>query len=236
MPRTVTRQGLRSGRAVVTALAAVVVGLAGSPAAAAGDGSAGAATPYGGLPDRAAVPVVVAGLPDGVVMTTADGPRLAAYRAAFRPDPRLGADPGPGLPALLRALLDSRPGERVPDPALTTTALGTTGEVRALLAVDGSHLMVWTSHGAPFHVDTTKLTGDRLRGWWFDPRSGTPIDIGSVQRRTDVDRYPPVTGPHDEGLDWVLVVDDAAREFGPPGRTPSSDRERPEPSPVGSRG
>lgn len=158
----------------------------------------------------------------GTIVAAVRTARLAAYGSVFRApdDPAARTGPGPAgadLAGHLTALLASRPGERVADPTLVTTALDAPGHVYALRAVDGTHLMVWTSAGAPFALDTTGLGGQALRGWWFDPRTGTPIDIGSVRRDAAVELYPPVTGPQDEGLDWVLVVDDTDREFGPPG-------------------
>lgn len=76
--------------------------------------------------------------------------------------------------------------------------------------------MVYTAEGGAFAADTTRLSGTALRGWWFDPRTGDPIDAGSVPREPSVQFFPPETGA-DAGRDWVLVVDDAARDFGPPG-------------------
>lgn len=121
----------------------------------------------------------------------------------------------------LRALFESRPflGRTTAPEAVTT---GTEG-VRALRSGDGGSLLVHSPRGEPFGLDTTLLPGEALRGWWFDPRTGTPIDAGTVERGRSVAFYPPTTGPEDADLDWVLVVDDAARGFAPPG-TPLPSR------------
>jgi hypothetical protein len=51
-----------------------------------------------------------------------------------------------------------------------------------------------------------------LAGYWFDPRSGAARAIGVVYKHERI-RFTPPPG----GLDWVLVLDDAAGGFPPPG-------------------
>ncbi len=115
--------------------------------------------------------------------------------------------------AHLRALMESRPFlTRAAAPDLLSAGAEGTRALR-----DTGHLMVHAPSGAEFTLDTTVLSGDALRGWWFDPRTGTPIDTGTVMRGEAVSFFPPTTGPSDAGLDWVLVVDDAARGFPAPG-------------------
>lgn len=119
----------------------------------------------------------------------------------------------------LRALVQSRPFlTRLPAPeVLTAGAAGT----RALRDSAGGYLMVHAPAGEEFAVDTSVLSGQALRGWWYDPRTGTPIDAGTVPRSESVAFFPPTTGPADAGMDWVFVVDDATRGFAPPGSLPS---------------
>lgn len=119
-------------------------------------------------------------------------------------------DEGATQLAHLRALTDSR-GARTPAPELVA---GGTAEV--LSAPD--HLMARSPEGAGFALNTTGLSGDALRAWWFDPRTGVPVDAGTVPRSVSAAFFPPVTGPADAGQDWVLVVDDADAGLAPPGR------------------
>lgn len=120
----------------------------------------------------------------------------------------------------LRALVESRPFlTRLPAPeVLTSGAAGT----RALRDTAGGYLMVHAPAGEEFALNTAVLPGEALRGWWYDPRTGTPIDAGTVMRGESVSFFPPTTGPADAGLDWVLVVDDASRGFAAPGSLPST--------------
>jgi hypothetical protein len=69
--------------------------------------------------------------------------------------------------------------------------------------------------GASFRTHLGRITGDRVKASWFDPRTGntTPIDI--LPDRGDREFEPP--GEPAVGNDWVLVLDDAAKAFPPPG-------------------
>jgi hypothetical protein len=128
--------------------------------------------------------------------------------------------PAGGQMQHVRALMESRPFlSRIPDQSLITSDIAGLGaeSLRATRDEEGTFLMVYTAAGKEFAVDTTVLTGSALRAWWFDPRSGKAIDAGSVQRAKSVEFFPPETGEGDEGKDWVLVIDDAARDFAPPG-------------------
>jgi hypothetical protein len=128
--------------------------------------------------------------------------------------------PAAGQMQHLRALVESRPYlERVPDQGIITSDTAGLGaaSIRGTRDEGGSYLMVYTAAGKEFSVDTTTLSGSDLRGWWYDPRTGEAIDAGSVQRGDSVEFFPPEAGEGDTGRDWVLVVDDAAQDFGPPG-------------------
>jgi hypothetical protein len=120
----------------------------------------------------------------------------------------------------LRALVESRPYlTRVPDQSVLDTDVPGLDlkTLRATRDEPGSFIMIYTAEGEPFRVDTTVLPGPELTAWWFDPRTGTAIDAGSVQRAESVEFFPPETGDADDGRDWVLVIDDVARGFAPPG-------------------
>ena len=59
-----------------------------------------------------------------------------------------------------------------------------------------------------------KITGARVDAWWFNPRDGTASALGTFENRGVRTFTPPNPG---ELLDWVLVLDDAAKNFPPPG-------------------
>jgi len=74
--------------------------------------------------------------------------------------------------------------------------------------------MVYAPVGRPFRVRTSVITGARVRAWWFNPRDGKATPIGDFTNEGEREFVPPHPG---EPLDWVLVLDDAARGYPPPG-------------------
>ena len=60
-----------------------------------------------------------------------------------------------------------------------------------------------------------KLSGKTIRAWWYDPRQGTSAAIGEFEKTGFHDFTPPSSGP---GNDWVLVLDDASKNFPAPGK------------------
>ena len=63
----------------------------------------------------------------------------------------------------------------------------------------------------------SKIAGASVQAWWFNPRNGEATRLGSFANTGERDFTPPTPG---EMLDWVLVLDDAARRFPPPGQRP----------------
>jgi hypothetical protein len=78
------------------------------------------------------------------------------------------------------------------------------------------YAMVYTYTGRPFEVRLGVISGATLRAWWYNPRDGR-VDPTGLVPNTGVKRFVPPGQPA-EGNDWVLVLDDAAKRFRPPGR------------------
>ncbi|MFO0927612.1 MAG: glycoside hydrolase family 140 protein [Gemmataceae bacterium] len=122
-----------------------------------------------------------------------------------------------------RALLESRPYlSRVPDdsvivPAPVPTAVPGAGTRRfvATRDTDGSYAMVYAPVGRPFSVRMDRVRGKTVRAWWFNPRDGKARRIGEFANTETRSFTPPEPG---ELVDWVLVLDDAARNYPPPGQ------------------
>ena len=117
----------------------------------------------------------------------------------------------------LRALMESRPLlDRVPDQGLLSSSDLTDGErITATRARDGSFAMIYTAAGKPFGVRLDRLSGNKIVAHWFDPRTGVATPAGEFPVIYQKNFTPPAGGQEN---DWVLVLDDAARGFGPPGR------------------
>jgi len=108
----------------------------------------------------------------------------------------------------LRKLLESRPSlTRVPDGGTGTGIAGT----RYTRADDGAYIMGYSADGQALTIDLGKLSGDRARLWWYDPRTGHATDARNLPSVNAITLEPP------DNQDWVLVADDAARGFPAPG-------------------
>jgi hypothetical protein len=126
--------------------------------------------------------------------------------------------PGALQMAHLKTLVLSRPFlTRVPDQQLLSDGATGTGRnhARATRDRDGAYAFVYVPSGAPVTIDLTHVSGTSVKVWWFDPRDGSVRDEGEIPRRDPIQFRSPTSG---EEQDWVLVLDDAARGFGPPGR------------------
>jgi len=80
---------------------------------------------------------------------------------------------------------------------------------------DWSYAMVYVPVGRSFSVRMDKIGGAKVKAWWFNPRDGTAASVDEFENRSERSFVPPTPG---ELLDWVLVLDDAAKGFPPPGR------------------
>ena len=75
--------------------------------------------------------------------------------------------------------------------------------------------MVYAPVGRTFKVRMEKIAGAKVKAWWFNPRDGSATAIGEFANTGEREFTPPTPG---EALDWVLVLDDAAKNFSAPGR------------------
>jgi len=122
-----------------------------------------------------------------------------------------------------KQLLLSRPFlTRIPDdsvliPERTPTSVPGAGRYRFVATRDtaGTYAMVYVPVGRPFRVRMNAIHAERVRAWWFNPRNGRAQSAGEFPAAGEQAFTPPDPGEH---LDWVLVLDDAARNYPPPGQ------------------
>lgn len=122
-----------------------------------------------------------------------------------------------------RRLIESRPFlTRVPDDSLLVpteypTLVPGAGVRRFVATRDeaGSYAMVYVPVGRTFEVQLGKLSGKKIRAWWFNPRDGKASAIGTFEKTEKRKFTPPTPG---ELTDWILVLDDASRGYAAPGR------------------
>lgn len=133
--------------------------------------------------------------------------------------------PGAAQMQHAKHLLLSRPFlTRVPDDSVMVTdrvptSVPGAGRYRfvATRDADGTYAMVYAPVGRPFKVRMDVIRGGKVRAWWFNPRDGTARAAGTFPNTGQRVFTPPDPGEH---LDWVLVLDDAARNYPPPGQGP----------------
>ncbi|MFL5618104.1 MAG: glycoside hydrolase family 140 protein [Gemmatimonadaceae bacterium] len=138
--------------------------------------------------------------------TPVNGPQMYWYHAIRRP--------GAAQIPLVRKLIESRDYfSRVPDQSLVVDTLTGADHVQATRG--NGYAFVYSAQGRPFDVVMGKISGDSVVAYWFNPRSGDALELGRFAN-TGTQRFtPPSQG---FGADWVLVLDDAARRAGVPGR------------------
>jgi len=133
--------------------------------------------------------------------------------------------PGAAQMQHAKHLLLSRPFlTRVPDdsvivPDRVPSSVPGAGRYRfvATRDTDGTYAMVYVPVGRNFNVRMDVIRGKTVRAWWFNPRNGTAYRIGEFSNTGQREFIPPDPG---EYLDWVLVLDDAVRNYPPPGQKP----------------
>ncbi len=125
--------------------------------------------------------------------------------------------PGAGQMQYARALLESRPFlTRIPDQKLITSEVGTgTDHVQATRDTAGSYAFIYVPSGKPVGVALEHLSAKTLRASWYDPRTGVAQTIGEFPAKGAHTFTPPSGGP-----DWVLVLDDTAKQYPAPGVKP----------------
>ena len=131
-------------------------------------------------------------------------------------------EPGATQVGIGRRLMESRPFlTRVPDdsvlvPTEYPTLIPGAGTRRFVATRDsnGSYAMVYAPVGRAFKVRMDKISGAKVKAWWFNPRDGSAKLIGEFPDTGEREFLSPDPG---EQIDWVLVLDDAAKGFPTPG-------------------
>lgn len=121
--------------------------------------------------------------------------------------------PGAAQMQYLRALIESRPMlSRVPDQSLVTDALDGAERIQATRG-DG-YAFIYSGAGHKFTVNFGKISGAQVKAHWFNPRNGAATLIGTFDNQGTREFKPQFEG---FGSDWVLVLDDASKNWAAPG-------------------
>ncbi len=131
--------------------------------------------------------------------------------------------PGAGQMVFGRLLMESRPFlSRIPDNSIIITdsvpsAVPGRG-VYSFVAtrdLDGTYAMIYVPVGRKFSVRMDVIKGKDVNAWWYNPRNGSAKLIGKYVNSGTKEFISPEPG---ESIDWILVLDDAAKKYKAPGR------------------
>ena len=138
--------------------------------------------------------------------------------------------PGAKQLAHVKALLFSRPFlARIPDQLalyhsprtgleyVSVTRDGTPGKS------DASYLMVYFPQQGTITLKTERLAGKTMHGWWFNPRDGSAKSLGEFPKEKRKEFTAPTQSTAE---DWILVLDDAVKNYPAPGVPIEQKRDR----------
>jgi hypothetical protein len=83
----------------------------------------------------------------------------------------------------------------------------------AAVSSAGDFMMVYIPYGNKTTVRTAKIKGEKLQGWWFNPRDGRTIPIAEFNNEGKKEFTPSSVG---RGSDWLLIIDDASKHYPDP--------------------
>lgn len=116
----------------------------------------------------------------------------------------------------LKNLMLSRPYlHRIMDQSLVVSNIGKdyTDKIIATRDQEGSYAFIYLPQSKLVKVDFNKLSGKTKNIWWFNPRTGQAAKQKVLNSKEGMLSITPPT----TGADWVLVVDDASKNFSAPG-------------------
>jgi hypothetical protein len=102
----------------------------------------------------------------------------------------------------------------VPDEVQSSVPGAGTRRFAATRDQDGTYAFVYFPIGRAATIDVSRIKGKTLRAYWYDPRNGSYQSLGEFKNEGKKTFVPPTLG---EDLDMVLVVDDASKNYPPPG-------------------
>jgi hypothetical protein len=144
-----------------------------------------------------------------------NAPAASAFCAAARWQAQLGSAGSVSL-AYVGRLFSSRAFYKlVPDvrgEVLSAGAQSGSTYAAAACASDGSSIIAYIPTRRTVSADLSRLAGNRVQAWWFDPRTGAAALIGAYPAAAGA-RFTPPTAD-----DWVLVLDSAEAGLPPPGQ------------------
>jgi hypothetical protein len=124
--------------------------------------------------------------------------------------------PGAFQVGYLKKLIESRPMlNRIPDQSIIVNGQGEKGEhIEAFHAADNSYAMIYLPVGKTITVNTSFMKCKNVIAWWFNPKDAS-VQKTTVERKDQMELTSPTIGVEN---DWVLIIDDATKNYKEPGK------------------
>jgi len=125
--------------------------------------------------------------------------------------------PGAYQVGYLKKLIESRPMlNHTPDSSVIVSGQGLKGDhIEAFRGAGNGYAMIYLPVGKTITINTSFMTCNEVIAWWYNPKNEGVKKIGKLERKDQMNFTSPTTGI---GNDWVLVIDDATKNYGEPGR------------------
>jgi Protein of unknown function (DUF4038)/Putative collagen-binding domain of a collagenase len=114
----------------------------------------------------------------------------------------------------LKKLILSRPYfTRIADQSIIASDKGNTyvDLIYATADEKKSYAMIYLPQNKSVNIDLSKISGKEKNSWWYDPRTGVSIR-GKTIKGNEIKNFEPPSN----GKDWVLVIDDASKNYPAP--------------------
>jgi hypothetical protein len=101
-----------------------------------------------------------------------------------------------------------------PDQTVITSDNPEGGAYKAAsVSRDKDFMIIYIPYGTKTTLNTSVVKGKRLSAWWFNPRDGRTIKIPAFDNAGIKEFVPSSMG---RGSDWVLIIDDASKNYPDP--------------------
>lgn len=114
-----------------------------------------------------------------------------------------------------RKLIESRPFlSRHPDNSIILNKQ--MNDDNQLVATRGNdYAFIYTPTGLDPQIDLSALTFSTVKPWWYNPRTGEVVEMDAIEATGIKEFSSPSEG---RGNDWILILDNASRNFSRPGK------------------
>ena len=144
-----------------------------------------------------------------------------------RPWDKALESPGAGQLIYLRRLMESRPFlTRIPDqgiligdnPSFASDHIQVTRD-KTMDNGNATYIMLYLPYYRSFAVNTSVISGEKIKVWWYDPKNGQAFLQGVMENTGEFrfSNWDDLIREGQGGPDWVVVIDDAAAGYKAPG-------------------